>query len=95
MTFLLQVEYEVNKESPPAQRNASPVVNHILWARQLQQRVKESVASCQSMRTDMHGTALFRKFMRIATVTDETLADYMARWYQVMLDSSLPVDVFL
>eukprot|EP00961_Rhodomonas_salina_P277488 3749695-Rhodomonas_salina.3 len=83
----VQVEYDLQKADPPCPRNMPPVVGHILWAQQLQRRVHEAKESCLSMREDVHSTPLFRKVMRVATVTEEALVEYMARWFRAWTET--------
>jgi len=69
------------QHKPPKVRHESPVIQHVLWAQHLQRRVQMITGDCKSMPVYLHMAPLFRKVVRISSKTEETLSEYLSRWY--------------
>lgn len=83
----IQSDYTLHKDNPPQVRNTSPVIQHILWAQQLQRRVQNTIVDCRSMPPFLHSAPLYRKVSRIAAKTEETLSEYLSCWYSAWVET--------
>ena len=83
----VQDEYEAHKHRAPKIRNVSPVLQHVLWAQQLQRKVQKIKSNCMSMPPALKLASLFRKVTRIVTNTEDTLCEYLSRWYSAWVET--------
>ena len=66
-------------EGPPKTPNMPEVINHIMWARQLEARVKELLSSSEALLSDVSS---FEKFKKICVTFIDELAVYMKENYE-------------
>jgi hypothetical protein len=83
----VQAEYNVHKHKPPSLRNVSPVMQHVLWAQQLQRKVQQNKRDLQTLPPGLKNARFFRKVMSMASNTEDTLSEYLSRWYEAWVET--------
>ncbi|XP_057314672.1 cytoplasmic dynein 2 heavy chain 1-like isoform X2 [Hydractinia symbiolongicarpus] len=66
-------------EGPPKGLNMSDMINHVVWARQLQAKVKELLKSAENLLGD---TSSFEKFKKFCSAFIEEVTAYMKENYE-------------
>eukprot|EP00940_MAST-03C_sp_MAST-3C-sp2_P000013 g13.t1 len=79
---VVQVLYERTKENPPLCRNVPPVAGHILWVRNLVQRVREPMNIFQEMAPQLLAEHDAKKVVRMYNRVLKVLLSYEYLWFE-------------